>query len=126
MKPYTPYIRKYLKKIKAAGYIIDESGSRFYKDIGCYQILVTDHTVKGFFMAKRLLVWIKNTQTHIIEKEGFFYHEIRPLPLHKIDDFAKSVITDLSDSPKNAELQDHFIVSDLNYDTETQIRKNPI
>lgn len=114
MESYSPYIKKYLKKIEAAGYSINPNGSQLHKSIGNYEVIITDLTVKSLFMIKMVLVWIKNTDTKVIEKEQFFRHEIMPLPFFKIDDFAKTVITDLNESWKElVDSEDSFVAKDL-------------
>lgn len=114
MEPYSPYIKKYLKKIEAAGYSINPNGSQLHKSIANYEVIITDLTVKSLFMVKTVLVWIKNTDTKVIEKEQFFRHEILPLPFFKIDDFAKTVIADLNESwGELEESPDSFMAKDL-------------
>lgn len=114
MEPYSPYIKKYLKKIEAAGYSINPNGSQLHKFIANYEVIITDLTVKSLFMVKTVLVWIKNTDTKVIEKEQFFRHEILPLPFFKIDDFAKTVIADLNESwGELEESPDSFMAKDL-------------
>lgn len=114
MEPYSPYIKKYQKKIEAAGYSINPNGSQLHKFIGNYEVIITDLTVKSIFMIKTVLVWIKNTDTKVIEKEQFFRHEILPLPFFKIDEFAKAVIVDLNESWGELEdSEDSFVAKDL-------------
>lgn len=114
MEPYSPYIKKYLKKIEAAGYSINPNGSQLHKSIANYEVIITDLTVKSLFMIKTVLVWIKNTDTKVIEKEQFFRHEILPLPFFKIDDFARTVIADLNESwGELEESSDSFVANDL-------------
>ncbi|MFV0539325.1 MAG: hypothetical protein ACK5M3_18450 [Dysgonomonas sp.] len=95
METYSPYIRKYQKKIREAGYWIDVSGNRFRKHIGRYEVLITDLTVNNLIMVKRILVWVRDTKTGIVEQEKFFCHEISPLPFSKVDDFAREIIAQL-------------------------------
>ncbi|MFV0536897.1 MAG: hypothetical protein ACK5M3_05915 [Dysgonomonas sp.] len=114
MEPYSPYIKKYLKKIEEAGYSINPNGSQLHKSIANYEVIITDLTVKSLFMIKTVLVWIKNTDTKVIEKEQFFRHEILPLPFFKIDNFAKTVIADLNESwGELEESSDAFVANDL-------------
>lgn len=114
MEPYSPYIKKYLKKIEAAGYSINPNGSQLHKFIANYEVIITDLTVKSLFMIKTVLVWIKNTDTKVIEKEQLFRHEILPLPFFKIDDFARTVIADLNESwGELEESSDSFVANDL-------------
>lgn len=116
MDTYSPYIKKYLKKIEAAGYSINPNGSQLHKSIANYEVIITDLTVKSLFMIKTVLVWIKNTDTKVIEKEQFFRHEILPLPFFKIDDFAKGVIADLNESKSWGQSEsspDSFVANDL-------------
>jgi hypothetical protein len=95
MKSHTPYIKKYLEKIEVAGYSVNKNGNQLHKRIDCYEIQVTDLTVRSLFMTKTVLVWVKNSETKIIEKERFFRHEILPLPFSKIDDFANTCVAEL-------------------------------
>lgn len=96
MKRYSPYIKKYIKEITEAGYTVDDSGSHISKCIGCYEILITDLTVKSLFTKiKKVLVWIKNKETRVIEIEKLYKHELLPLPFHKIDGFVQNAIADL-------------------------------
>ncbi len=95
MKRYSPYIKKYIKEITEAGYTVDDSGSHISKCIGCYEILITDLTVKSLFTKiKKVLVWIKNKETRVIEIEKLYKHELLPLPFHKIDGFVQNAIAD--------------------------------
>lgn len=118
MESHSPYIKKYLKKIEAAGYTVNKDGSQLHKYIGRYEVLVTDLTVKSLFMIKTVLVWIKNTETKTIEKEKFFRHEILPLPFSKIDDYANASVAELSQTSKPVKVsRDTFLVKDLVHDT---------
>lgn len=71
MESYSPYIKKYQKEILAVGYsIVDKS--QLKKFIDGYEVLITDLSVKNLLInVKTVLVWIKNTETKIIEKEIF-------------------------------------------------------
>ena len=96
MKRYSPYIKKYIREITEAGYTVNDSGSHISKSIGCYEILITDLTVKSLFTKiKKVLVWIKNKETRVIEIEKLYKHELLPLPFHKIDSFVQNAIADL-------------------------------
>lgn len=96
MKRYSPYIKKYIKEITEAGYTVNDSGNHISKCIGCYEILITDLTVKSLFTKiKKVLVWIKNKETRVIEIEKLYKHELLPLPFHKIDSFVQNAIADL-------------------------------
>ncbi len=114
MESYSPYIKKYLKEIEATGYSINPNGSQLHKSIVNYEVIITDLTVKSLFMIKTVLVWIKNTDTKVIEKEQLFRREISPLPFFKIDDFAKAAIDDLTESQGKPERSaDRFVAKDL-------------
>jgi len=117
MESRSPYIKKYLKKIEEAGYSVNKNGSQLHKCIGNYEILITDLTVKSLFMIKTVLVWVKNSETKIIEKERFFRHEIMPLPFSKIDEFAKLTIAELNKTSEGVKVsKERFVVKDLVHD----------
>lgn len=113
MESYSPYIKKYFKKIEAAGYSINPNGSQLHKSIANYEVIITDLTVKSLFMIKTVLVWIKNTDTKVIEKEHLFRREITPLPFFKIDNFAEAVVADLKESGKSEASPYSFVAKDL-------------
>ena len=115
MKRYSPYIKKYIREITEAGYTVNDSGSHISKCVGCYEILITDLTVKSLFTKiKKVLVWIKNKETRVIEIEKLYKHELLPLPFHKIDSFVQSTIADFgvenTDTPVEKEQK---VVRDL-------------
>lgn len=96
MKKYSPYIKKYIKDINESGYTINDSGSQLSKRVGCYEIIITDLTVRSMFTKiKTVLVWIKNKETRTIEVERLYKHEVLPLPFHKIDRFACKTVAGL-------------------------------
>lgn len=93
MDLYSPYIKRYQKDIEEAGYTISDNGSQLSKRIGRYVILITDLSVKGIFINnKTLLIWIKNTETKIIEKEILIKQEVLPLPFYKIEKGVRDII----------------------------------
>lgn len=96
MKKYSPYIKKYIKNINESGYAINDNGSQLSKRIGCYEILITDLTVRSMFTkVKTVLVWIKNKETKTIEVERLYKNEMLPLPFNKIDKFACKTVAGL-------------------------------
>jgi hypothetical protein len=97
MKKYSPYIEKYIKEINRAGYTISDNGNQLSKHIGCYEIIITDLTVRSFFTKiKTVLIWIKNKETRTIEIEKLYKHELLPLSFHKIESFTEKVVAELS------------------------------
>lgn len=114
MKRYSPYIRMYIKEITEAGYTVNDSGRHISKCIGCYEILITDLTVKSLFTKiKKVLVWIKNKETRVIEIEKLYKHELLPLPFHKIDSFVQNAIADLGVDTDVRALKEQKVVRDL-------------
>lgn len=115
MKRYSPYIKKYIKEITEAGYTVNDSGSHISKSVGCYEILITDLTVKSLFTKiKKVLVWIKNKETRVIEIEKLYKHELLPLPFHKIDSFVESTIADIGVENTDAPVvKEQKVVRDL-------------
>lgn len=131
MKRYSPYIKKYIKEINEAGYTVNDSGSHISKSIGCYEILITDLTVKSLFTKiKKVLVWIKNKETRVIEIEKLYKHELLPLPFHKIDSFVEDTIADLrvenADTPV---VKEQKVVRDLDLKIpipKANVRETPV
>ncbi len=131
MKRYSPYIKKYIKEINEAGYTVNDSGSHISKSIGCYEILITDLTVKSLFTKiKKVLVWIKNKETRVIEVEKLYKHELLPLPFHKIDSFVEDTIADLrvenADTPV---VKEQKVVRDLDLKIpipKANVRETPV
>ena len=131
MKRYSPYIKKYIKEISEAGYTVNDSGSHISKSIGCYEILITYLTVKSLFTKiKKVLVWIKNKETRVIEVEKLYKHELLPLPFHKIDSFVEDTIADLrvenADTPV---VKEQKVVRDLDLKIpipKANVRETPV
>jgi hypothetical protein len=108
VEKYSPYIKKYIREIKEAGYIISDNGYQFSMCVGCYEILIRDLTVKSLFSkAKTILVWVKDKNSRTIEVERLFKHEILPLPFHKINSFAHERIIALK-GDVNFEYEDYL------------------
>jgi hypothetical protein len=108
VEKYSPYIKKYIREIKEAGYIINDNGNQFSMCVGCYEILITDLSVDSLFgKAKTVLVWVKDKNSRTIEVERLFKHEILPLPFRKINSFVHERITALK-GDVNFEYEDYL------------------
>lgn len=123
MEPYSPYIKKYQKEILAVGYSIVDN-SQLKKLIDGYEVLITDLSVKNLLInVKTVLVWIKNTETKIIEKEIFIRNEILPLPFSKIESYVESAIGELKKKTcrRDVEEKDNtYVVNDLVQDANVR------
>jgi len=115
MKKYSPYIKKYIKEINKAGYTISDNGSQLSKHIGCYEIIITDLTVRSLFTKiKTVLVWIKNKETRTIEIEKFYKNELLPLPFHKVNRYIDGIISKLSINNKvELEIQPQEVANNI-------------
>lgn len=119
MKKYSPYIKKYIKEIHKAGYTVCGNGSQLSKHIGCYEILITDLTVRSLFTKiKTVLIWVKNKETRTIEVEKLYKHEILPLPFKKIDTFADKTILALK---LNSGLRNENHVQEIIHDIDLNV-----
>lgn len=131
MKKYSPYIKKYIKEINKAGYTISDNGSQLSKHIGCYEIIITDLTVRSLFTKiKTVLVWIKNKETRTIEIEKLYKHELLPLPFHKITSFTDTVVTELlANNKSNQGTKPQEAIRDMDIDIaipEIKVRETTI
>lgn len=121
MNTYSPYIKKYLKKIQAAGYHVHDNGSQLYRDAGDYEILISDLTVRSLFKVETLLIWIKDKSTKVIVKELFFRHELMPLRFSKVVNCVDDILlelSNLSDGLKNGG-SEGFLAKDLLQEVNT-------
>ncbi|NDV96051.1 hypothetical protein D0T84_14180 [Dysgonomonas sp. 521] len=119
MKKYSPYIKKYIKEINKAGYTISDNGSQLSKQVGCYEILITDLTIRSSFTKiKTVLVWVKNKETRTIEVEKLYKHEILPLPFKRIDTFADKTILALK---LNRGLRNQSHIQEITHDIDMNV-----